>query len=83
MKLRPCPFCGSKMEGYLLYECFRPCHSDEYLIEKLKHGHFLGGENGYEVFCPNCGGRGPSDTCATYALDKWNGKFIDLSWKGE
>ena len=70
--LDDCPFCGCKMSDFPLFMTLKPVHSEEYLMAKLEHGRFLGGDNGYAVNCPDCGATGSRDTSPEYACEKWN-----------
>lgn len=72
VKLKPCPFCGANINEYPLTMTIKPVHSEEYLLEKLKKGHFLGSSNHYVVKCPVCGAQGSSDTSVVFAVNKWN-----------
>ena len=68
----PCPFCGADLSQFPLFSLLRPVHSEEYLLVKLNKGHFLGGDNGYEVRCIKCGASSGRDTSPRVAIDKWN-----------
>ncbi len=70
--LKPCPFCGTDLSDYPLIMVLKPVYSEEYLIAKLNKGHFLGGDNGYEVRCIKCGASGGRDTIPEVAVQKWN-----------
>lgn len=72
IRLSDCPFCGCKMSEFPLFMTLKPVHSEEYLMAKLEHGHFLGGDNGYAVSCPTCGAKGGRDTSPEVACKKWN-----------
>lgn len=70
--LKPCPFCGANLSDYPLVMILKPVYSEEYLIAKLNKGHFLGGDNGYEVRCIQCGASGGRDNIPEVAMQKWN-----------
>ena len=65
-----CPFCGSRMSDFPLFDTLKPVHSEEYLMAKLEHGRFLGSDNGYAVNCPDCGATSGRDTSPEYACEK-------------
>jgi hypothetical protein len=69
-----CPFCGEDLSAFPLFVILKPVHSEEYLIAKLNKGHFLGGDNGYEVRCIRCGASGGRDTSPREAINKWNNR---------
>ena len=50
-QLKPCPFCGTALSEFPEIMVNRPVRSEEYLTEKLKHGHFLGTDNWFHVVC--------------------------------
>lgn len=72
VKFKPCPFCGEPLDDMPIIMILREQHSEEYLLEKLRKGHIISSDNGYEVVCPFCGAKGSSDTNPVRAINKWN-----------
>ena len=71
-EIKDCPFCGCKLSEFPVVMILHPYRSEEYLMEKLKKGHFLGHDNGYVVDCIQCGACSGVDTTPELAIKKWN-----------
>lgn len=72
VSLKPCPFCGCDVDDFPLVMVLKESHSDEYLLEKLKKGHIISSDNGYEIVCPSCGAKSPHDRNPIFVINWWN-----------
>ena len=68
----PCPFCGMVLKDFPKFMIVQPVRSEEYLLEKLRAGRFLGSDNGYQVICIRCGAAGARGMTRLEAVSKWN-----------
>ncbi|MEG1550654.1 MAG: Lar family restriction alleviation protein [Oscillospiraceae bacterium] len=70
--IKPCPFCGAKLNDFHTILTVTPVHSDDYLIAKLEHKQIIGSDSYYAVCCIICGSSGKSGYTKEEAIKNWN-----------
>ncbi len=71
-RLKPCPFCGTRLDDFPIFTVVPPVHTDEYLQWKLNNGHFLGTDNWFNARCIQCGATGQRGIDRYAAVKNWN-----------
>lgn len=69
---KACPFCGTELKKLPKIMIVPPVRSEEYLLEKLQNGRFLGSDNYFNVVCIQCGAIGPRGLDRIRAIENWN-----------
>lgn len=72
--LKPCPFCGCKLNEYPKIMVIRREYEDAFVEYKHNKGDFIG-TNDYRVYCPRCGARGKSNPNKEKAFELWNKRY--------
>lgn len=79
-KLNLCPFCKTDLNEFPRVMVVKQAVYGEYLQWKKDNKKILGTDTWRVVRCIQCGATGPRGLTEQDAVDRWNGKRIDLSW---